>query len=259
MTILNEICAKKRDHVDARKARISMDDMIAMVPDNVPALSFIDALKATPAPAIIAEVKKASPSKGVIRDDFEPVNIADTYAKNGAACLSVLTDEPYFQGSDVYLEKIKMHVKIPALRKDFMVDPYQIYESRVLDADCVLLIMACLDDPLAADMHDLAVSLGMDVLVEVHDDTELERALALKPRMVGVNNRNLKTMSVDVQTSFDLIKHIPDDVVKISESGLRDYKTLSALQDAGYNGFLVGESLMRQDDIGAALRTLRGQ
>lgn len=259
MTILQEICEKKRVHVEACKARIPLDDLKGMVEDNAPPSGFIQAIKNHDRPTIIAEVKKASPSKGVIREDFNPVNIAKTYEDNGAACLSVLTDVPYFQGSDVCLEKIKMHVKLPALRKDFMIDPYQIYESRVLNADCVLLIMACLDDAMAKELYKLSTALGMDVLVEVHDAVELDRALRLEPQMIGVNNRNLKNMNVDVQTSFDLVGQIPDDVVKISESGLYEYRMLSNLQDAGYHGFLVGESLMRQDDVGDALQRLRGK
>lgn len=259
MTILEEICLKKRAHVEACKARIPLDDLEDMVEDNAPPCGFIEAIKTHDQPAIIAEVKKASPSKGLIRPDFDPVNIAKTYEANGAACLSVLTDVPYFQGADVYLEKIKMHVDVPVLRKDFMIDPYQIYESRVLNADCVLLIMACLDDGLARELYDLSVALGMDVLVEVHDRTELDRALRLEPAMIGVNNRNLKTMEVDVQTSFALAEHIPENVISISESGLYDYQAISDLQNAGYHGFLVGESLMRQENVGTALQKLRGK
>lgn len=259
MSVLQEICENKKVHVEAQKSRISIDDLKARALDASPPRGFIKALQASESPAIIAEVKKASPSKGVIREDFNAPDIAKIYEENGAACLSVLTDEPYFQGHDSYLEGVRQVVSLPVLRKDFMVDPYQIYESRALGTDCILIIMAALEDDMALYMHDLSIELGMDVLVEVHDEAELIRAARLNPEMIGVNNRSLKTLNVDVMTSFELISRMPENTVKIAESGLSGYQVLKDLEDAGYNGFLVGESLMREHDIGRALKTLRNR
>lgn len=254
--ILHEICTKKKEHVARKKVQRSLDDLRYMVDDTPLASGFLGAMKRVHGPALIAEVKKASPSKGVIREDFNPVEIAQIYKAGGAACISVLTDEPYFQGHDEYLVQVKKAVDIPVLRKDFMVDPYQIYESRYLGADCILLIMAALRDGEAWEMYDLARDLGMDVLVEVHDLEELERAKRFNPMMIGVNNRNLKTLDVDVQTSRDLLMYMPDDTYKISESGISDPEVIQNLNAAGYSGFLVGESLTRQDDIAAAVAHL---
>ncbi|MCB1651380.1 MAG: indole-3-glycerol phosphate synthase TrpC [Alphaproteobacteria bacterium] len=259
MSVLDEICVRKAEHVAAQKNAVSLDELKAQIKDAEAPRGFIQALRAMDGPSLIAEVKKASPSKGLIRADFDPAVIAKTYEDNGAACISVLTDEPYFQGCDAYLRQVKDVVSLPVLRKDFMLDPYQIYESRALGADCILLIMAALSDDMADELYGLAVDLGMDVLVEVHNAKELERALRLNPAMVGVNNRNLKTLSVDVQTSFDLLPQMPPDVLKVAESGLSNYETVYALEMAGYTAFLVGESLMRQDDIGAAVRGLLGK
>jgi len=257
MSVLAEICARKREHVAEKKSEQTINDLKATIQEMAPPRPFIGTLANAEKPAIIAEVKKASPSKGVIREDFDPLKIAEIYEANGAACLSVLTDEPYFQGHDAYLKRIRDLVELPLLRKDFMIEPYQIYESRALGADCILLIMACLSDDQAAELYNLATVLGMDVLVEVHDKEELIRAEKLKPEMVGINNRNLKTLEVDINTSFDLAEKMPENIVKIAESGLGDFETLNRLMQAGFHGFLVGESLMRQDDIGQALRTLR--
>jgi indole-3-glycerol phosphate synthase len=282
MNKLDEICARKREHVTARKNIISLDVLKEKIKLQERPRGFIKSIKSPPpvppaglpppiggrvglggqkllegeSVSIIAEVKKASPSVGVIRENFNPAEIAKIYESNGAACLSVLTDTPYFQGHDEYLTAIKSTVRIPILRKDFMVDEYQIYESRALGADCVLLIMAALTDDEARQFYDVSVDLGMDVLVEIHDADELARAIKLKPAMIGVNNRSLKTLKVNVQTSFDLALHIPSGTIKIAESGLSDKETIKALSKAGYNGFLIGESLMRQPDIGAALRGL---
>lgn len=256
--VLDQICADKRDHVERKRHARSENDLKAMLEDIFPTRPFINSLKEKneDGVAVIAEVKKASPSKGIIRADFNPVEIAGLYQTNGAACLSVLTDEPYFQGHDDYFTAIRSSVGLPMLRKDFMVDRYQIYESRVLGADCILLIMACLEDHQAAEFYNLASSLGMDTLFEVHDEVELERALKLKPKMLGVNNRNLKTLEVDLQTGLDLAKHIPSDVLKVAESGIYDRTHIKQFSDHGFNAFLIGESLMREDDIGAALRNL---
>jgi len=230
-----------------------------MVSDMPLPSGFASALKRQHGAALIAEVKKASPSKGIIRADFDPVNIAVSYENAGANCISVLTDEPYFQGHDDYLKAVKNSVTIPVLRKDFMIDPYQIYESRVLGADCILLIMAALSDDLACELYETALSLNLDVLVEVHDLEELERAAKLNPMMIGVNNRNLKTLQVDINTSFDLLINIPDNCMKISESGIATHDDLMRLHKSGYKGFLVGESLMRENDIEAALKNLIGR
>lgn len=255
ISVLNEICARKRKHVEEKKNQTSLEDLKSIINQQQKPRGFIKALQSSSKPAIIAEVKKASPSKGIIRPDFDPVKIAKTYEANGAACISVLTDEPYFQGCDEYLKDIKENTAIPLLRKDFMVDTYQIYESRALGADCILLIMAELSTKTASELYDLSKDLGMDVLVEVHDLEELERAKTLAPQMVGINNRNLKTLKVDVQTSFDLLSSMPD-CLKVAESGISDPDTIHNLQNSGFDAFLIGESLMRQNDIAQALRGL---
>lgn len=258
MSVLDEICARKREHISAQKSNVSLDELKARVEEQSPPRGFIRNIEniSQIGIALITEVKKASPSKGIIREDFDPVEIAGNYEQAGAACISVLTDEPYFQGKDEYLKQIRKTVNIPLLRKDFMLDEYQTYESRALGADCVLLIMAALDDSQAVDLYELSEQLGMDILVEIHNQQELEKALKLNPEMIGVNNRNLKTLEVDVQTSFDLVDQMPDGITKIAESGLADYGTLERLKTAGYHGFLVGESLMKQDNIAAATQKL---
>ncbi len=256
MDKLEEICQKKRQHIAHQKSQTPISELESIAAEKPAPLGFLTALKNAEGPALIAEVKKASPSKGIIRKDFDPLKIARIYQDSGATCLSVLTDEPYFQGHDDYLLQIKQHIKIPVLRKDFMIDPYQILESRALGADCILLIMAALSDSQARELYDSATALGMDVLVEIHDLPELERAKNLNPMMLGVNNRNLKTLNVDVQTSYDLMHHMPDNTYKISESGISENTTIRALQNAGYQGFLVGESLMRENDIGLAVKNL---
>lgn len=256
MDTLEEICKLKKGHVEHKQIFLSFQDVKFRAEDSPLPTGFCAALERKKGPAIISEVKKASPSKGVIRKDFDPVAIAEIYQNNGASCLSVLTDEPYFQGHDDFLVAIKKAVDMPVLRKDFMIDPYQIYESRMLGADCILLIVAALDDHQLWEMYDIATELHMDVLVEVHNLEELERAVRLSPMMIGINNRNLKTLDVDINTSLDLLSHIPDSVMKISESGISSHDTIHKFHQLGYKGFLVGESLMREDDIGLALRTL---
>ncbi len=259
--VLKTICERKRLHVAERKKLFPLEDIKALAALQSAPRGFIQALKKAGqhGPALIAELKKASPSKGLIRADFDPAEIASAYESAGAACLSVLTDEPYFQGHDEYLKIVKAASKLPVLRKDFMIDPYQIFESRALGADCILLIMAALDDALARQLHDFATDLGMDVLVEVHDEEELERAIAFSPAMIGVNNRSLKTLEVDIRTAHDLGVKIPPETIKIAESGLSGYAEISSLRATGYTGFLVGESLMRQSDIGAAVKILLGK
>jgi len=255
-SVLQEICAVKAKHVTAQKTKFSLSDLESIAAEAEAPRGFIDALKSSDGPALIAEVKKASPSKGIIREDFDAPQIARIYEDNGANCLSVLTDEPYFQGSDDYFKAVKAEVKLPMLRKDFMVDPYQITESRALGSDCILIIMAALSDAQAAELYEASESYGMDVLIEVHNEEELERSLLLKPKMIGVNNRNLKTLGVDTQTSFDLLNKIPDNTLKVAESGLSDAQTIQKLHAAGYDSFLIGESIMREKDIAAKIHLL---
>jgi len=230
-SVLQEICDVKAKHVQAQKEKFSLAELEAQAKEVHTPRGFINALKSSNGPALIAEVKKASPSKGIIREDFDPVQIAQTYQDNGANCLSVLTDEPYFQGHDDYFKAIHAAVDLPMLRKDFMIDPYQIAESRALGAGCILIIMAALSDVQAAELYQASKEYNMDVLIEVHNEEELERSLSLKPEMIGVNNRNLKTLNVDTQTSFDLLNKIPGSALKVAESGLSDAETIIKLHD----------------------------
>lgn len=255
-SVLKEICDVKAKHVQAQKQKFSLSELESIAANAEKPRGFINALKSANGPALIAEVKKASPSKGIIREDFDPAEIARIYEDNGATCLSVLTDEPYFQGHDDYFKAVKAKVKLPMLRKDFMIDPYQIIESRALGADCILIIMAALSDNQAAELYKTSESLGMDVLIEVHNEEELERSLPLSPQMIGVNNRNLKTLNVDTQTSFDLLDKIPNNTLKVAESGLSDSETIQKLHNAGYSAFLIGESIMRENDIAAKIHLL---
>jgi indole-3-glycerol phosphate synthase len=256
--VLEKICADKAAHADAQKSRVPLSELISRAADMPPPRGFIRALTSK-SPALIAEVKKASPSRGIIRADFDPAAIARIYEQSGAACLSVLADTPYFQGCDDDLRAVRAAVSLPLLRKDFMIDAYQIYESRVIGADCVLLIMAALSDQQAREFYALATELSLDVLVEVHDAAELDRALAFSPAMVGVNNRNLKTLSVDLNTGLSLANQIPSGTLKVAESGLYSHDDLAMFQKAGYGAFLIGESLLRQTDIGAATRAILGR
>ena len=220
---------------------------------------FVGALRARIAagrPAVIAEVKKASPSKGVLREHFVPAEVAASYARHGAACLSVLTDVSFFQGSVAYLEQARAACALPVLRKDFIVDPYQVVEARAMGADCILLIAACLDDAPMRELESLAFELGMAVLVEVHDGAELERALALKTPLVGINNRNLRTFEVALETTLDLLPHVPADRLLVTESGILVPDDVRRMREAGVHAFLVGEAFMRADDPGAALERL---
>jgi indole-3-glycerol phosphate synthase len=258
---LARIVAAKRDHVAARRAALpeaALRDRLAAAP---PPRGFAEALAATAAAgrlALIAEIKKASPSRGLIRPDLDPAALARAYAEGGATCLSVLTDAPFFQGADADLVAARQAVDLPVLRKDFTIDPYQVLEARALGADCVLLIMACLDDALARELHGLAGGLGMDALVEVHDAAELDRALKLAPRLLGINNRDLKTLNVDLATTERLAPHLPPGVLLVAESGLERHADLERMRRAGARAFLVGESLMRQPDVTAATRALLG-
>ena len=259
MSILDQICARKRQHIARQSAKVPLETLKDQIKKQDKPRGFIKALgKKRAGPAIIAEIKKASPAHGVIRGNFDAPGIAKIYQNAGAACLSVLTDEPYFQGKDDYLTEVHAITTIPVLRKDFILDEYQVYETRALGADCLLLIMAALDDKQAQKLYSLALELDLDVLIEIHDADELQRAAALTPApaMIGINNRNLKTLKVDVATSLDLIAKIPKGTRAISESGISDRPTIDTLIKAGFDGFLIGEGLMRQIDISAALREL---
>lgn len=257
--ILDKIVAVKRQEVAAALTRKSLAMMRADAESRVLTRDFVGALRAKIAagkPAVIAEIKKASPSKGVLREDFIPADIAQSYAECGAACLSVLTDMQFFQGEVDYLKQARASCQLPVLRKDFMVDPYQIYESRAMGADCILLIAACLDDAQMKDMEAIARSLDMAVLVEVHDGAELERALRLKTPLIGINNRNLKTFEVTLDTTLALKSQIPVDRLLVTESGIQTRDDVLRMGAAGVNAFLVGEAFMRAPDPGEALAAL---
>jgi indole-3-glycerol phosphate synthase len=260
--VLARICVDKRGHIARRKAERPFGDLIDAARAAERPRGFADRLAAEVAQGrygLIAEIKKASPSKGLIRADFDPVVLARAYRSGGATCLSVLTDEPYFQGRDEHLTTARAAVDLPALRKDFMLDPYQIVEARALGADCVLLIMAALEDDQAAELEAAAIEHGMDILVEVHDAAELDRALKLKTRLLGINNRNLKTLAVDLATTEQLAPRVPKDRLVVAESGLYTPADLARMHEIGVSIFLVGESLMRQADVAAATRTLLAQ
>ena len=259
--ILDKIVAVKHQEVAAAKQRISLEVMRADAQSRVLTRDFVGALRAKIAagkPAVIAVIKKASPSKGVLREDFIPADIAQSYAECGAACLSVLTDVQFFQGQVDYLKQARASCQLPVLRKDFMVDPYQIYESRAMGADCVLLIAACLDDAQMKDLEAIARSLDMAVLVEVHDGAELERALKLKTPLIGINNRNLKTFEVSLDTTLALKVKVPADRLLVTESGILTRDDVLRMGSAGVNAFLVGEAFMRAPEPGEALAALFG-
>lgn len=263
MTILNEIIAHKRDEVAERQRQRLMSSLVNEIAalDDLPR-GFMLAIRGqaeAKKPAVIAEVKKASPSQGIIAEDFNHLKIAQSYAANGATCLSVLTDERYFSGHDDYLSEIRAEIDLPVLRKEFIIDEYQIAESRLLRADAVLLIVSALDDVALRDYTLMAHDMGMDVLVEVHDEAEFERALKLPVQVIGVNNRNLHDFSVDLQISIDLVKSLPEDYLLISESGIRSPADIRRLQDAGIYSYLVGGSLMSSADPGQALAKLIGE
>ncbi|URW76367.1 indole-3-glycerol phosphate synthase TrpC [Sphingomonas donggukensis] len=256
MTMLDEILAVKRGEVAARKPHSSVSALDARARDVSAPRGFRAALDGRPGHALIAEIKKASPSKGLIREDFDPPAHARAYAAGGAACLSVLTDERFFQGADGYLIAARAACDLPVIRKDFMVDPWQVAEARALGADAILIIVAALDDGAMAEIEVAAIERGMDVLVEVHDADELDRALRLRSRLIGVNNRNLKDFTVDFARTYELVASAPADCTFVAESGLQTRADLDAMAEHGIRCFLVGESLMRQPDLKAATRAL---
>ena len=258
MNVLEEIVASKRKEIDSARRARPVESLLERLAAAPPVRDFAAALRTGAGMRVIAEVKKASPSAGLIRADFEPVAIARTYAEHGAACLSVLTDGPFFQGSLDDLVAVRKAVSIPVLRKDFMLDRYQVLEARVAGADCILLIAECLDDCVLRDLYFYASELGMESLIEIYDPENLERVLKLEPTLIGVNNRNLRTFVTDLDHSLTLHSRIPADCVLVSESGIHTRADVERLERAGIRAMLVGETLMRATDIGAKLRELLG-
>jgi indole-3-glycerol phosphate synthase len=259
--ILQKILHRKAEEVAARRANISFEDMLQRAAAADEPRGFVNALRAgidAGRPAVIAEIKKASPSKGVMRPEFYPADIAQSYAAHGAACLSVLTDRDFFQGSEAYLHEARAACALPVLRKDFMIDPYQVVEARAIGADCILLIAAALTDASMRELADLAAELGMDVLVEVHDAAELERALTLDLPLVGINNRNLRTFEVHLETTLDLLAKIPGDRLVVTESGILAPDDVALMRRHGVSAFLVGEAFMKAEEPGEKLAELFG-
>lgn len=256
-TILKNIIARKWEEIAERKARISVAELEKKAASQPEARGFVRALEAKVAAgeaAVIAEIKKASPSKGVIREDFVPAELAQSYQQGGAACLSVLTDEDFFQGCDAYLQQARAAVTLPVIRKDFLVDEYQLLEARAMGADCVLLIVAALSAERLSELNQFALDLGLDVLVEVHDKAELDIALTLPNKLIGINNRNLHTFDVTLDTTFELLPYIDESRLVVTESGILAPADVAAMREKQVNAFLVGEAFMRQQDPGQALR-----
>ena len=258
-SVLDRILARKREEVAERSRARPMEAMRALAEDAPPPRGFADALARTiegGRPGVIAEIKRASPSRGVIRADYDPAAIAERYAAGGATCLSVLTDHDFFQGDDAHLQAARSACPLPVLRKDFTIDPWQVWEARALGADCILLIVAALDDAQLEALTGAAVEAGLDALVEVHDADELERALRLPTRLVGVNNRDLRTFETTLETSLALREQVPDDRLMVAESGIHTREDVQRLMAADVRAFLIGEAFMRADDPGAALAAL---
>jgi indole-3-glycerol phosphate synthase len=257
--ILKRIVSRKADEVAERKRQRPLDALSSALRDASPTRGFAQALAARIAAGqagVIAEIKRASPSKGLLRPDFRPGEIAASYARGGAACLSVLTDRDFFQGDDAHLVEARAACDLPVIRKDFIIDPYQIYEARAMGADCILLIAACLQDAELADFTALADELGLDVLLEVHDAAELSRALAVPTRLAGINNRNLRTFDVSLSTTLELLPQVPADRLLVTESGIQSRDDVALMRANGVHAFLVGESFMRAPDPGAKLAEL---
>ena len=257
--ILQKILHTKQEEIALRSAHTPLPQIRAQAATADPVRGFLHAMQAQVAcgnPAIIAEIKKASPSKGVIREQFDPPAIAQSYAKAGAACLSVLTDAHYFQGHESYLQAARAACTLPVIRKDFLIDPYQVYEARAIGADCILLIVSALDDAQLADLYALATELQMDVLIEVHDRAELERALPLNAPMIGINNRSLRTFVTRLQTTLDMLNEVPKQVLLVTESGIHTRVDVDLMREHAVHAFLVGEAFMRADNPGAELQKL---
>ncbi len=260
--MLQDILVCKKEVIAARQLNISLQDIKQQSADAEPTLGFYRAISGQVRQghvAVIAELKKASPSRGIIRENFDPVAIANSYHKGGAVCLSVLTDEKFFQGSDAYLTQAKQAAGLPVLRKDFIIDPYQVYEARVMGADAILLIVAALTDGQMQELHGLAEALGLDVLLEVHDREELERAMMLRSPLIGINNRNLHTFETSLQRTLDLLIDVYPDRTVVTESGIHRRTDIEMMRKHGVHVFLIGEVLMRADDPGRCLQQLLGQ
>ena len=257
MSILEEITRHKRANLPTLKTELSFDALTELKAKHPPRRGFVDQLNRY-SPAVIAEIKKASPSKGVIRQDFDPVRLAHSYAQNHAACISILTDTKYFQGSDTHLTSVRGTVNCPLLRKDFVIDASQVIESLELGADCVLLIVAALSPLDLRTLYDVSCQLGLEVLIEVHDQKELELALSCEPHMIGINNRNLRTFETSLDTTFKLVSEVPNGIRIVSESGIHTPSQVQELRSAGVDTFLVGEAFMRQPNPGQALSDLFG-
>lgn len=262
-TVLERIVKRKHEEIGERSPKVSIADLKAKIEANkgsdTDPRGFVRSLETNIAAGragVIAEIKKASPSKGVLREPFHPADIAVSYEKGGASCLSVLTDADFFQGHEEYLQQARAACSLPVIRKDFIVDPYQVYEARAIGADCILLIAACLEDQQMADLNDLAQELGMDVLIEVHDGEELDRTLPLGNRLLGINNRNLHNFEVTLQTTLDLLERIPDDYLVVTESGILAPEDVTLMRNNSVNAFLVGEAFMRAEDPGQRLAEL---
>jgi len=257
--ILKKIIARKQEEIAERKLNVSLANLQARVADASPVRGFVDSIQnklSAGQSAVISEIKKASPSKGILREDFVPAEIAKSYSDAGAACLSVLTDIDFFQGSDEYLQQARAACELPVIRKDFFIDPYQVVEARVIGADCILLIVACLEDEQMRALCSLATELGMDVLVEVHDAEELHRALKLNIPLLGINNRNLRTFETTLDTTIELLHQIPDDRIVVTESGIHNRDDVERMRKHDVNTFLVGEAFMREADPGKKLQEL---
>ena len=257
--ILKRIIKRKEQEIDERVKNRSIEQITELAKNAQPVRGFVDSIKSRIAkgdPAIIAEIKKASPSKGLIRKDFHPDKIAKSYEEGGASCISILTDIDFFKGSDKYLMQARAACKLPVIRKDFIIDPYQVYESRMMGADCILLIVAVLDDIKLNQLYNLARTLGMDVLIEVHDEEELLRSLPLEADLVGINNRNLRNFNTSLHTTIDLLPKIPDGRIVVTESGIHHSEDITLMRENDVNAFLVGEAFMRADNPGAELNKL---
>jgi len=260
--ILKRILARKVEEVDARNRLVSLQELGDRVACADTPRGFVSSLRLkieAGLPAVIAEIKKASPSRGILRENFNPAQIAASYARGGAACLSVLTDVDFFKGDDSYLQQARAACPLPVLRKDFVIDPYQVYEARVLGADCILLIVAALGDAMLKELYQLAVHLGMDALIEVHDRQELDRALAIPAPMIGINNRDLRSFETRLDVTLDFLDQITDDRIVITESGIHTAADVALLRSRGVNAFLVGEAFMKAADPGRKLAELFGR